>query len=238
MTGGSQQLRIFRRAIRSGATLEEACAATGNTIEPAEGRIYLEMDRKNPPPEEAYRMLYDPEARKEDDMTRGKKADDELENGSISGEYNTPDASKAFQIYDDHIAPKLAAMATLRGDCAEPWQNIKKLAHFPRPVMNFVIGLDNIDDDAKRDHYLLALHEALRIRGHALPADIATLADGSAGGAVVPIGGRNAPFLAAITTDDDDEQFEATQGELDQQQGRPDRSGDADGDPDDLEAAE
>lgn len=170
-------------------------------------------------------------------MPRPKKTGDELENGDISGEYKTPDAQKAFEIHDQFIAPKVAAMATLRGDCAEPWANIKKLAHFPRPVMNFVLALDGIDDDAKRDHYLLALHEGLRLRGHVLPQDIATLADGSAGGAVVPIGGRNAPFLAAVSSEEDDALFEATQAELDAQEGRPKRDDDG-GDEEAEEQAE
>jgi len=55
--GGSQQLRQFRRAIRYGATLEEACAATGNIITPTEGKIYLAADAKNPPPPEAFELL-------------------------------------------------------------------------------------------------------------------------------------------------------------------------------------
>ncbi len=57
MTGGSQQLRQFRIAIRSGATLEEASAATGGIIGPDEGRIHLAADAKNPPPPEAFELL-------------------------------------------------------------------------------------------------------------------------------------------------------------------------------------
>lgn len=212
MTGGSQQLRLFRRAIRDGATLEEACAATGDIISPAEGRIYLEADRKNPPGPECFELLYDPAQPKEPDMP---DTDDELENGDVNGEYKAPDAKKAMEIYDEFIAPKLAAMATLRGDCAEPYQNIKKLAHFPRPVLNFIIALRNIDDDAKRDHYLLALHEALMVENLTLPADMVTRMAGTADGPVVPIGGRNRPFLAAVTSDEDDAAFEEAQAEAD-----------------------
>lgn len=208
MTGGSQQLRLFRRAIRDGATLEEACAATGNIISPAEGRIYLEADRKNPPGPECFELLYDPAQPKEPDMLEN---DDELENGDVNGEYKTPDAKKAFDIYDEYIAPKVAAMATLRGDCAQPHQDIKKLAHFPRPVLNFVNALTDIDDDAKRDHYLLALHEGLRYRGLTLPADLITRMAGTADGPVVPTAGRNRPFLAAVTSDEDDAAFEEAQ---------------------------
>lgn len=214
MIGGSQQLRLFRRAIRDGATLEEACAATGDIIGPAEGRIYLEQDRKSPPPPEAYELLYDPEQRKELTMARPKKSKDETANGDINGEYKTPNAKEAFDIYNDSIAPKMAAMATLRGDCAEPWRNIKDIANFPRPVMNFLIVLGNIDDDAKRDHYLLALHEGLMVCNLTLPADMITTMAGTADGPVVPVGGRNRPFLAAVTSDEDDAEFEAAQAEV------------------------
>lgn len=75
-SGGSQQLRQFRRAIRDGATLEEACAATGNIITPAEGKIYLAADAKNPPPPEAFELLGHNLPPKEPDMAEA--TDDRL----------------------------------------------------------------------------------------------------------------------------------------------------------------
>lgn len=53
--GGSQQLRIFRRAIREGATIEDAAARAGIGL--AEARLHAADDDKNPPPPEAYELL-------------------------------------------------------------------------------------------------------------------------------------------------------------------------------------
>lgn len=226
-SGGSQQLRIFRRAIREGASLTEACAATGGVIGEAEGKIYLAADAKSPPPPEAYELIPTAPA---GDTTMGrpkKQQEDDFDNGDgdgITGEYQRPDAAKAFKIYDEHIAPKKAQISTLTGDCSEPWQTIKKVAHFPRAVMNFLIALENIDDDAKRDHHLLALNEGLKHRKLFVPDDLVTRADGNAGEEVVPTGKRQRPFLAAVNTTDLHDAIgftEADEAELAQQTGRP-----------------
>lgn len=55
MIGGSQQLRLFRRAIRDGATVEDAAATAGISI--GEARLHAAEDAKNPPPAEAYELL-------------------------------------------------------------------------------------------------------------------------------------------------------------------------------------
>lgn len=53
--GGSQQLRMFRRAIRDGALIEDAAAAGDMSI--GEARLHYADDLKNPPPPEAYALL-------------------------------------------------------------------------------------------------------------------------------------------------------------------------------------
>jgi uncharacterized protein (UPF0335 family) len=53
--GGSQQLRIFRRAIRDGSTVEDAAAEAGMSL--GEARLHAADDAKNPPPPEAYELL-------------------------------------------------------------------------------------------------------------------------------------------------------------------------------------
>ncbi len=55
MTGGSQQLRLFRRALRDGLSIEQAAADAGMPI--AEAKLTAAEDAKNPPPEEAYQLL-------------------------------------------------------------------------------------------------------------------------------------------------------------------------------------
>jgi hypothetical protein len=152
-------------------------------------------------------------------MARPRKQDDDFdppEGGGVTGEYQRPDAAKAFEIYDKYIAPKKAAISTLTGDCSQPWQDIKKVAHFPRSVMNFLLALENIDDDAKRDHHLLALSSGLAHRKLFLPRDLVTMADGEDGGDVVPTGER--PRMKLVGIDDD---FEASEEELAAQAHRP-----------------
>lgn len=195
--GGSQQLRLFRRAIRDGATLEEACAASGTLengqpiISLAEGRIYLAADAKNPPPPEAFELI-GPTGK---ETAMAATAQQEPQNG---GEYKRPDAAKAFDIYDKQIKPKLTKIDTARGELSQPWQDIKEHAHFPRPVMNFLISLENIEDEAKRDHYLLALSDGLQHRKLFLPRDLVTMADGNDGAEIVQLGNRKKPQLATL----------------------------------------
>lgn len=55
MTHGSQQLRIFRIAIRDGASLDDAAALAGMSI--GEARIHARRDADNPPPPEACELI-------------------------------------------------------------------------------------------------------------------------------------------------------------------------------------
>lgn len=135
-----------------------------------------------------------------------------------SKEYKRPDAAKAFEIYDQQIAPKMVHMNTIKGDLSQPYDDIKQYAHFPRKVLNFIIAIENEDDDTKRDHLLLALAEGLKHRGLFLPRDLVTMADGEDGGAIVPTGERDGDMLA--TLDDDDDFDEASAEELAAQEGR------------------
>ena len=61
MSGGSQQLRIFRRAIRDGVSIEEAARLGDMTM--TEAKLTIAEDAKYPPPPEAYVLLrgIDPE---------------------------------------------------------------------------------------------------------------------------------------------------------------------------------
>lgn len=136
-----------------------------------------------------------------------------------SREYKRPDAAKAFDIYDKQIAPKLTHLATLKGDLSQPYDDIKQHAHFPRSVLNFIVKLESEEDDAKRDHMLLALGEGLRHRGLFIPRDLVTMAEGNDGDDIVPTGEREDDMLATLDDDDDDD-FEASETELAAQAGR------------------
>lgn len=247
----SRQLTIFRRAIRDGATLEEACAATGTLenggpiIGLAEGRIILAQDEKNPPPPGAFE-LPGQTPRKETAMAAAAKKEDG-EGAGISGEYKRPDAAKAIEIYDKQIKPKKVQIDTLKGDLSDPWGDIKEHARISKKDFNYVQSLADEEDDAKREHRTLALFELLKVRKIELPRDLVTIAEGKDGGSVVPIGERRRPQLATLQmgvpsdgseTDlaDAGEFEEASEEELAAQEGRP--SNDAGDDEDHAEAAE
>lgn len=53
--GGSQNLRIYRRARRDGVSIEDACEQSGIGL--TEARLHDRDDAKNPPPPEAYELL-------------------------------------------------------------------------------------------------------------------------------------------------------------------------------------
>lgn len=140
-------------------------------------------------------------------------ADEEQDNT----EYKRPDAAKAFDIYDKQIAPKLTHLNTLKGDLSQPYDDIKQHANFPRKILNFIVGIENEEDDSKRDHLLLALAEGLKHRQLFLPRDLVTMAAGEDGDDIVPTGEREDDGLLI---DDDEEDFEASEAELAKQEGR------------------
>jgi len=143
------------------------------------------------------------------------------EGAGIEGEYKRPDAAKAFDIYDKQIKPKLTKIDTARGECSQPWQDIKEHANFPRPVMNFINMLDGIEDEAKRDHFLLALDAGLAHRKLFKPRDLVSMADGAEGGSIVPSEDRPRPKLVGV---DDTNDFEASEEELAGQKPRADEA--------------
>ena len=129
-----------------------------------------------------------------------------------STEYKRPDAAKAFDIYDKQIAPKLTHLSTLKGDLSQPYDDIKQHANFPRKVLNFIIGLENEEDDSKRDHLLLALAEGLKHRQLFLPRDLVTMADGEDGGDIVPSEAREESGLLVDEDEDGDDEPAAGTG--------------------------
>lgn len=137
------------------------------------------------------------------------------EGAGISGEYKRPDAARAFDIYDKQIKPKKAHLAEIRGDLSDPYSLIKDECHFPRKILDLVAHIEE-QEDAKRDHLLLALAEGLRVRRLFLPRDLVTIASGEEGGSIVPAGERQRPNLVPV-----DDDFEAGEAELAGQRDRP-----------------
>ena len=227
--GGSQQLRMFRTFYRETQAIEEAAARAGITL--GEAKLTVEADRREPPGPEAFEPLTP--AKKDDDMARGtaRKArepedrggGDDGAGGGIAGEYKRPDAAAAFKIYDSEIAPKKAHMNTIKGDLSDPFKRIKDDCHFPRKVLDFITSLED-QEDAKRDHMLLALNLGLQARKLHMPRDLVTIAAGDDGAAIVPTGERKRAQLATVPAPADDSDlagdFEASADELAAQKDR------------------
>lgn len=209
---GSQQWRMLRRFLRDGMSIEDAAPRCGMCIVEATG--LAELDQENAPlPEEAFTLLYDPDApRVAPTTTKPKEASMAKEDDDgAAAEYKRPDAELAFKIYDQVIKPKETHLATIKGDMSEPYQQIKDRAHFPRKVLNFIVALEN-EEDAKRDHLLLALAEGLKHRQLYLPRDLVTMANGEDGGEIVPTGDRDDDDL--LVDEDDDDEFDAAGGNV------------------------
>lgn len=180
----------------------------------AEARLHAAADAKNPPPEEAYALLRTPSstAEKEADMARPRRmarepeeneGGDGGEGGGINGEYSRPDAKRAIRIYKEEIAGRKARMKELQGDLSDPFKRIKDECHFPRSVLDFLMKVEG-QEDAKRDHFLLALNLGLKELGLHLPRDLATMAEGTDGGDIVPTGEvRPRPNLVPVDDDFD-----------------------------------
>lgn len=132
------------------------------------------------------------------------------------GEYKRPDMKSAIKIYKEEVAPKKEHIATIKDDLSDPHKRIKDECHCPRKVLDFLFQLEEMED-AKRDHWLLALREGMRELKLFMPSDLVTQADGTAGADVIPSGNRQRPNLATVGGDSFDE---ATPEELAAQEGR------------------
>lgn len=150
--------------------------------------------------------------------------DDDGTGGGVNGEYKRPDAEKALEIFESEIAPKQAHMATIKGDLSDPYKRIKDDCHVPRKILDFAIVIADLEE-AKRDHFLLALNLLFKELNVFMPSDLVTMAEGEAGGNVIPLGSKpQSDDLVTLSEDDDDGDgeapFEASEEELAKQQGR------------------
>lgn len=206
MTGGSQQARILRRTLRDGASIEAAAEAAGMSL--AEARLQQREEERNPPPAEAFELLpiRSTTEAKEAVMARDKK-DTGTGADAEGGVYNAPNAREAIKIYRNEVAPSKAFINEMSGDLSDPYKRIKDDCHFPRKVIDFLFFLEGCED-AKRDHFLTALHAGLTEMNFKRPTDLLTLAEGNAGGDVVPGGAKGEkPRMATLqphTAGDDD----------------------------------
>lgn len=203
--GGSQQLRRYRRLIRSGATMMTACAETGIAL--AEARLIDAADRANPPPEEAFELLAATPApacapqQKDDDEMASRKPKDT----PISGEVPKPDFDEADKIYNADIAPANKLQRQAMKDASDGWKAVKGLRVNVAGARTAykIAGME----DAEQQAWLRSFNGVLAKKGVVLEADLVDQAQGKPPQNVVPIGEARRPQLATMAphpSDDSD----------------------------------
>lgn len=207
MIGGSQQLRMFRRALHIELKpLADAAAIAGMTLR--EAQMWADEDEINPPPAEAFELLPIRSTTEDKEAAVAKdKTDKDAGASAEGGVYNAPNAREAIRIYRNEVLPRKAFIAEKSGDLSDPYKRIKDDCNFPRKIIDLLFFLEDCED-AKRDHFLTALHQGLSEMGFKRPTDLLTLASGTAGGDVVPGGGKaDKPRMATLQphTDGDDD---------------------------------
>lgn len=199
--GGSQQLRLYRRARRAGSTVMTACVESG--ISMAEARMVESGDAANPPPPEAYELLtiapVPAPAQENDDMARPKKTPA----GQINGEVPAPDYDRAIQLYREDIKPAQAKVGEHAQEQSTAYKEIKKGCHIQPQAAKAAFKLDDMEP-AKRDDWLRSFNGLLKGLGIFMPRDLADIAEGKgiSGENVVPIGDGAKPKLATIPLSD------------------------------------
>lgn len=148
MSGGSRQLREFRRAIRDGATLHTAAAQAGIGLE--EARLTMNSDLANPPPLEAFDPIPEPQPKeaqmpkKDDDMT-----------------VHAPDFAKMKRIMLHDIGPASEKNAKTRGDLSAAWKAIEDDCHVNKraaKLLNKLLG----ESEETRDDFLRSLYGGMK----------------------------------------------------------------------------
>lgn len=113
MTGGSQQARILRRALRDGASLADAAEAAGMSLD--EARLQQREEERNPPPAEAFELIGAGERRAAISTTSDGATLDPFVPRAEENEMPKPDIDN--NDHDAEFDPLIElAAGTLRGD--------------------------------------------------------------------------------------------------------------------------
>lgn len=147
MTGGSQQLRLYRRARRDNNTVATACVLSG--ISMTEARLIEAEDLRNPPPDEAYELLSpapsDGAQSKEEDMAKKAKPGD-------SGGDRVTNLTETKAVIRDAVANLVridGERAELNAEAAEYRAKVKNCG-VPVAALNLAIRMKKADPEDRQ----------------------------------------------------------------------------------------
>ena len=161
MSGGSLQLRMFRNAIRDGKSLNFAASIAGMSL--TEAKLTLEADAADPPPPDAYDLIGS--TRKDSDMARTAKKDDEVEL------IKTPDFKRAIKVITNDVEPQDERNAEARGEMSAAWKIVEDECHVNKAAAKDFRKIRNMSDEL-RDDYLRSLYGLMSEDGIGISPDL------------------------------------------------------------------
>lgn len=199
---GSQQWRLMRRAIRDGASLEDAAEANGMSL--TEARILAKLDADRAPlPPEAFTLLYDPAARAAQTAKEADMADEDDE--QTSTEVKQMDFAGAKRMYEADISPEKTQGAVHMQAVGEAYKVIKKQYHIQPQAAKMAFKVFEMEE----------MHGDDFLRG------FAGLVNEMFGRKVLTFHGGDLVDMAEdLATFDADDDFEMSEEELAGQEGR------------------
>lgn len=100
--------------------------------------------------------------------------------GKVEGEYARPQAAEAIAHYDRVLAPKQVQIDKIKGEMSEPWNHNRDQFNMPKRAIKLVLALRKIDDEAKQQHEIDAIYDALAAEGFERSRDLVSMMqDGS-----------------------------------------------------------
>lgn len=122
---GSQQWRLLRRYLRDGMPVEDAAPLCGMNL--IEARLLAKRDAERAPlPEEAFALLYDPDAPRAASSTQAKEAGMARGDEDEVQEVKLMDVERFKRLYHQDIKPARAEAASQMQICSEATKVIKK----------------------------------------------------------------------------------------------------------------
>ena len=154
------------------------------------------------------------------------------------------DFAEAVKIYRNDIKPAKTKQGEFGQEQSTAYKAIKKQCHIQPQAAKVAFSVSEMEE-AHRDDFLICLNGLFKELGIVMPRDLVTMADGTEGGEVIPIGERKKPQLATLAPHDGDNSDLADAGEdafeeasEDELAAQRDRPGNDDADEAQPEAAE